>query len=289
VIVLIIGSYGQLGRELSHTCPADIELRAVDADTLDITNSNRVTSYIKQLRPNVVVNAAAYTAVDKAESERDVAIAVNELGAANIAIACSEIGARFIHISTDFVFNGSSPLPYMPTDTPEPLGVYGESKYNGETAVIRETANEALIFRTAWVYSAHGANFVKTMLRLMREKDTLNVIYDQAGSPTWARTLAQLIWRAIKKYPEVKGVYHWTDAGISSWYDFAIAIQSEALKQGLLDKEIPISPIRTSQYPTPAARPAYSVLDCSNTWNDFAISPTHWRLSLHDMLTELKK
>ncbi len=281
---LIIGSNGQLGSELAYTKPAEIDLHAVDVDSLDITDSAQVNNKIAELRPDVVVNAAAYTAVDKAETDRDAAFMVNESGPGNIARACSVAGCRFIHVSTDFVFDGTTPLPYLPEDSPQPLGVYGESKYQGEKAVLKETNGAALIFRTAWVYSAHGNNFVKTMLGLMREREQLGVIYDQAGSPTWARTLAKTIWTAAVSFPKAKGIYHWTDAGVASWYDFALAIQAEALPLGLLDKEIPIMPIRTSQYPTPAKRPAYTVLDCSSTWNDFSISPVHWRVSLKEML-----
>ena len=209
---------------------------------------------------------------------------VNESGPRNVARACVEAGCRFIHVSTDFVFDGKFPLPYLPGDVPRPLGVYGDSKYQGEKAVVEETNGDALIFRTAWVYSVHGNNFVKTMLGLMREREQLGVIYDQVGSPTWARTLARTIWTAAVSFPEAKGMYHWTDAGVASWYDFAIAIQVEAVALGLLEKAIPIMPMRTSQYPTPAKRPAYTVLDCSTTWNDFSITPVHWRVSLREML-----
>jgi dTDP-4-dehydrorhamnose reductase len=282
--VLIIGSNGQLGHELSYTQPAKIDLYEMDVDSLDITDAEQVNRKIGDLKPDVVINAAAYTAVDKAESDRDAAFRVNELGPGNIARACSAVGCRFIHVSTDFVFDGTSPLPYLPEDLPQPLGVYGESKFQGEKAVLKETNGETLIFRTAWVYSTHGKNFVKTMLGLMREREQLGVIYDQVGSPTWARTLAKTIWTATVFFPKASGIYHLTDAGVASWYDFAVAIQTEALALGLLDKSIPIAPIRTNQYPTPAKRPAFTVLDCSSTWRDFSISPVHWRISLKEML-----
>lgn len=285
--VLIIGSYGQLGRELTYTKPAKIALYAEDIDSLDITDREQVNKKISDICPDVVINAAAYTAVDKAESDREIAFLVNESGPGNIAKACRISGSRFIHVSTDFIFNGNASSPYMPDDSADPLGVYGESKYKGEKAVLRETEGDALIFRTAWVYSSHGGNFVKTMLRLMKEKDHLGVIYDQVGSPTWARTLAKTIWKAVLSFPELNGVYHWTDSGVASWYDFAAAIQEEALAIGLLDKKIPLMPIRTSEYPTPAKRPAYSVLDCSKTWKDLSLSPKHWRLSLKKMLKGL--
>jgi len=282
--VLTIGSNGQLGHELSYTKPANIDLYTVDVDALDITDTEQVHNKIGELKPDIVINAAAYTAVDKAETDRETAFKVNEFGPRNIARACVAAKCRFVHVSTDFVFDGDSPLPYLPGDLPRPLGVYGESKYMGEKAVIEEANGEALIFRTAWVYSAHGNNFVKTMLSLMREREKLGVIYDQVGTPTWARTLATTIWTAAVSFPEAKGMYHWTDAGVASWYDFAVAIQVEALALGLLEKAIPIMPLRTSQYPTPAKRPAYTVFDCSSTWNDFSIAPVHWRVSLKEML-----
>jgi dTDP-4-dehydrorhamnose reductase len=284
VKILTIGSNGQLGHELSYTKPAGVNLYSVDIDALDITNSEQVQATINSLQPDLVINAAAYTAVDKAETDIETAFAVNEKGPENIARSCHSVGSRFIHVSTDFIFSGNSPLPYAPEDTAEPLSIYGKSKLCGEHAALKETNGEALIFRTAWVYSAHGNNFVKTMLRLMQEKEQISVIYDQTGSPTWARTLANTIWAAALDFRNSKGIYHWTDAGIASWYDFAVAIQAEALSLGLLDKEIPISPIRTSQYPTPAKRPSNSVLDCSKTWTDFTIQPAHWRVSLNQML-----
>ncbi|GAB6191883.1 dTDP-4-dehydrorhamnose reductase [Desulfocastanea catecholica] len=285
--VLLIGSRGQLGHELSFSKPAEIDLHAVGVDVLDITDAAQVMRNIGDLQPDVVINAAAYTAVDKAETDRDTAFLVNASGPGNIARACRSTGCRCIHVSTDFVFDGASPLPYLPEDAPHPLNVYGESKYQGEKRVVEETNGQALILRTAWVYSAHGNNFVKTMLGLMRNRERLIVIYDQVGSPTWARTLATTIWTAVVSLPQAKGVYHWTDAGVASWYDFAVAIQSEALTLGLLDRAIPVMPIRTSQYPTPATRPAFTVLDCSSTWNDFAISPVHWRVCLKEMLREM--
>jgi dTDP-4-dehydrorhamnose reductase len=285
--ILIIGSHGQLGNELSTTKPAGIELHAVDVDSLDITDAEQVDKKIATLLPDVVINAAAYTAVDHAETDRDAAYLVNEKGPENIAGACKAANCRLIHVSTDFVFDGTTPAPYLPEDPPRPLNVYGDSKYRGELAVVRESGGKALILRTAWVYSAHGNNFVKTMLGLMRTREQLGVIYDQTGSPTWARTLAETIWTAVVSHPRASGMYHWTDAGVASWYDFAVAIQAEALALGLLDKAIPIMPIRTSQYPTPATRPAYTVLDCSRTWKDFSISPVHWRTALTEMLREI--
>ncbi|MEW5791497.1 MAG: dTDP-4-dehydrorhamnose reductase [Pseudomonadota bacterium] len=284
--ILITGAKGQLGQELQRTAPPDAVLLALDSGGLDITRADAVEQVAANFRPDLIINAAAYTAVDKAESDADKAYAVNADGAGNLATVAAGRGARLIHVSTDFVFNGKQSTPYQPEDAADPLGVYGASKWEGEKRVGEISGGQALILRTAWVHSAYGANFVKTMLRLMAERDSLGVVADQIGTPTWARTLAQAIWAAAAK-PALQGVYHWTDAGVASWYDFAVAIQEEALALGLLQREIPVRPICTQDYPTPARRPAYSVLDKSKSWADLDLAPIHWRQGLREMLTEL--
>ncbi|MCP3921781.1 MAG: dTDP-4-dehydrorhamnose reductase [Desulfobacterales bacterium] len=286
--VLITGSDGQLGYELVKMQTQGVEIHAFDIFDLDITNFNDVSKKVMELNPDVIINAAAYTAVDKAEIDSEAAYLVNETGAENLGRACAENNCRMIHVSTDFVFDGSSSRPYTSDDTPSPVGVYGLSKLKGEEAVFRETNGNALIIRTAWVYSAHGNNFVKTMLRLMAEKDQLSVVADQIGTPSWACGLAKTIWKALN-FREVKGVFHWTDAGIASWYDFAVAIQKEALKLGLLKKRIPIKPIKTIDFPTPAKRPSYSVLDKTMTWETFGIESQHWGEALKEMMEEIEK
>jgi len=223
--------------------------------------------------------------VDKAESQPELAFAVNATGPGNLAAAAGEVGARFIHLSTDFVFDGAKSSPYRPDDRPNPLNIYGASKLAGEVAV-REKSPGALIVRTSWLYAAHGHNFVKTMLRLLAEREQLQVVADQVGTPTWAGFLARALWAAAAR-PELRGIYHWSDAGVASWYDFALAIQEEALQLGLLSRAIPIEPITTAAYPTAALRPAYSVLDKSSAWRDLAIGGRHWRVALRIMLREL--
>ncbi len=286
--VLITGSNSQLGQELQHTLPKGVKLHACDAKSLDITNAEKVCSTIEKLQPDIVINTAAYTAVDAAETQQEIAYAVNAIGAKNIARACRKFGSRLIHISTDFVFSGDSPLPYLPDDKPEPVNVYGNTKYQGELAVIEEMEGEALIIRTAWMYSIYGQNFVKTILRLLRDEKKLSVVCDQIGSPTWARPLAAKIWKAALSFKKLKGVYHLSDAGMASRFDFAVAIQSEALKIGLLDSKLPISPIRSRQPPSPAQRPANGALDCSKTYEYLCLTPVHWQQYLGEMMREIK-
>ena len=286
--VLITGAGGQVGWELQQTVSTDIEITALHRVELDIADQAAVMSVIKELQPDLVINAAAYTAVDKAEEEVDRAYKVNVDGAANIARAVEDCSARLIHISTDFVFDGTGTKPYLPGDEPKPSGVYGASKLQGERAVMAETSGRAVILRTAWVYSVHGSNFVKTMLRLMAEREELGVVDDQVGTPTWAKELAKTIWLIAGK-TDMQGTYHWTDDGKASWYDFALAIQEEAYGLGLLQKTIPIMPIKTEEYPTPARRPAYSVLDKTSTLEALDCKAPHWRESLIKMLTELKE
>jgi len=286
--ILITGAGGQVGWELQQTAPIDVEIIALHRADLDIADQAAVMSVIKELQPDLVINAAAYTAVDKAEEEVDRAYTVNVEGAANIARAVEDCSARLIHISTDFVFDGTGTKPYLPGDEPKPSGVYGASKLQGERAVMAETSGRAVILRTAWVYSVHGSNFVKTMLRLMAEREELGVVDDQVGTPTWAKELAKTIWLIAGK-TDMQGTYHWTDDGKASWYDFALAIQEEAYGLGLLQKMIPIKPIKTEEYPTPARRPAYSVLDKTSTLEALDCKAPHWRESLIKMLTELKE
>ena len=283
--VLVAGSGGQLGWELQRTVPQGVSLVAPSEGDFDLTNHAQVQRVIAELQPDCVVNAAAYTAVDKAESERELAFAVNRDGAESLALAAQSVGARMIHVSTDFVFNGTKGSPYLVDDQPDPIGVYGESKLAGDEAVSRALGADCAIIRTAWVYSSHGNNFVKTMLRLMAERDHLTVVADQIGSPTWANGLARAIWAGIEK--GISGMHHWTDAGVASWYDFAVAIYEEASALGLLNRPCSIKPICTEDYPTPASRPAYSVLDKTPTWQALQMDGTHWRGALRQMLAEL--
>lgn len=288
--VLVTGANGQLGYELQHTVATGVELIATDYETLDITNAEQVAAAFAHYQPDLVINAAAYTAVDKAETDQTKAQSLNGDAAGLIAQALAKanqsrpIPIKLVHISTDFVFDGSQALPYTPDAATAPLGVYGATKLSGEQQV-QQHLPAALIIRTSWLYSTHGHNFVKSMLRFMQERELLGVVYDQVGSPTWARTLANTIWALVAK--DAQGILHCSDNGVASWYDFAIAIQEEAYQLGLLTKRVPVQPIRSSAYPTPAKRPAFSVMDKSLTEDYLGYRLPYWRASLQAMLNEL--
>lgn len=284
--IIITGNGGQLAYELKRIAPSDVVVVAVGIAELNITDKAAVLALFEKVQPHVLMNAAAYTAVDKAESDAELAYAVNEGGARNLAEACAQYNARMLHVSTDFVFDGNSTTPYGPDEAPNPLSVYGASKLAGDIAVRATLPSSSVVVRTSWLYSAHGNNFVKTMLRLMADKPELGIIYDQVGTPTWAKWLAQWLWQVVK-LPEVSGIYHWTDAGVASWFDFAIAIQELGLEKGLLKSSIPVKPIPASQYPTPAKRPSYSVLDKRSTEEAAGLNTVHWRKQLSLMMDEL--
>lgn len=280
--VLVTGAGGQLGRALATTAPIDTVIDAIDIADLDLTDAAAVRAKILADRPDMVMNAAAYTAVDKAEAEEDLARAINAHAVAAIAGALAEYGGRLVHVSTDFVFDGTSSAAYRRDAARNPISAYGRTKAQGEDAA----GADALIVRTAWVYTAGGANFVRTMLRLMGERDQVRVVADQIGAPTWAPGLASTLWGLAAQ--GATGLWHHSDAGVASWYDFAVAIQEEALALGLLDRQIPVIPIPTSAYPTPAARPAFSLLDSSATRSELGDGYTHWRVNLRHMLEEEK-
>lgn len=287
VKTLIVGAGGQIGTSLVKTAPAAVSVTALDHADLDITDKDAVSRVVADAHPDVLINAAAYTAVDGAESDAARAHQVNGEGAGNLAFAAQRHDARFIHISTDFVFDGTQSRPYAPADPANPVSAYGASKLAGEQRVREILGERTLILRTAWVYASKGANFVNTMLRLMRERERLNVVFDQVGSPTWAMSVAEVIWAAAV-HPSAAGIYHWTDAGVASWYDFAVAIGEEASVLGLLQRTAEVIPILTQAYPTPARRPAYSVLDCGSAEQGFRLRPAHWRVNLRNMLRELR-
>jgi dTDP-4-dehydrorhamnose reductase len=286
MIVLLTGASGQLGYELQRTVPSTVTLYPFDSRSLDITNQRALDAAIKRVAPDVVINAAAYTAVDKAEEERAKAFAVNAEAPRYLAEACQGSDCRIIQLSTDFVFDGTKSTPYRPEDRVNPLSVYGASKLQGEQHLLELAAKNTLIIRTSWLYSAHGRNFVKTMLRLLSEREQLGVVADQIGTPTHARGLAEAIWGFIAK-GSTAGIYHWSDAGVASWYDFAVAIMEEGVASALLQRPIPIRPLQSSDYPTAARRPHYSVLDKTSTWAALNITPQHWRASLREMLREI--
>lgn len=282
--ILLLGSNGQLGWELQRTCPAHVKLAVCDYPAVNLCSTVSIQECIQATRPDCLINAAAYTAVDQAEEDSETADRINHKAVAEIALLCRQHGIHLVHISTDFIFNGRNYKPYEPEDAPDPISAYGKSKLQGEQAVVKILKDQSLIIRTAWLYSSHGNNFVKTMLKLMKEKQSLNVIDEQIGTPTWAHGLAKIIWAALEK--KMTGIFHWTDAGVTSWYDFAMAIQEESLQAGLLDQAIPVFPIPAELYPTPAQRPFYGVLDKRSFWKALGVKPVHWRVQLRTMLKE---
>lgn len=281
---LIAGSNGQLGRALQANAPPHVIVIAPPEADFDITDADAVRAVVAEACPDVVINAAAYTAVDCAEGDEAVARRVNVNAVGTLAAAARIAGAAFAHVSTDFIFDGTAHRPYATDALPNPLSVYGRTKLDGEIAAAEFHACP-LIVRTAWVYAAQGNNFVATMLRLMRERSEVRVVADQIGTPTHVPTLARTLWTLING--KHIGVFHATDAGVASWYDFAVAIHEEAQTAGLLNSPVTIVPIRTEDYPTPAHRPAYSVLDKTATWA-ITGSARHWREELRDCIAAIK-
>jgi dTDP-4-dehydrorhamnose reductase len=283
--VLVLGAGGQVASAVIAAAPANHQVAARSRAELDIADASAAARAIAASGAQWVVNAAAYTAVDLAEDQPAQAIAVNDTAVGVLAAAASAAGCRLLHLSTDFVFDGKSNRAYLPSDPPNPLSVYGASKLGGERQVLGAAAG--IVLRTAWVYAAAGRNFVLTMLRLMRDRETLAVVCDQIGTPTWASGLAAAIWGLIET-DAPGGVYHWTDLGVASWYDFAVAIQDEALERGLLSRAVPITPIASAAYPTRARRPAFSVLDSGATRALIEAPARHWRHNLRTLLDELR-
>ncbi|MCC2617230.1 dTDP-4-dehydrorhamnose reductase [Aestuariibacter halophilus] len=284
--VLILGKNGQLAQALIATAPEGVTVSVSDRHVLDLGVLERIQPHIIECQPDIVINATAYTAVDKAEDEPKLAHRINAEAVNNLVEACKKVNARLVHVSTDFVFDGSQNTPYRPTDRVAPLSVYGASKLAGEDAV-RKLENFAII-RTAWVYSATGQNFVKTMLRLMNEREELGVVYDQVGGPTFADNLAMAVWKAALT-PSLNGTFHYTDAGVASWYDFAYEIHRQGVVKGLIpNNPFVLKPILSGQFKTKAVRPHYSVLDCSDLIEPLNIRRPHWTAALADCLDLIK-
>lgn len=280
--ILITGSKGQLGSSLHRELEKDPEIEAVytDYDTLDITNRAAVTRFMTDNRFDIVINCAAYTAVDKAETDEILAAALNTGAVGNLAEAAVKTGARVIHISTDYVFSGQGFRPYEENDEPYPQGIYGRTKLEGE-ALLTSFCQNAMIIRTAWLYSEFGKNFVKTMLSLAETRPEINVVADQIGSPTYAGDLAKAIHRIIRHDKWTPGIYHFTNEGVASWYDFTKAIFEIA------GKDTKVNPIPTSAYPTPAKRPLYSVLSKAKIKSTYGIEIPYWRDSLKKCMASL--
>jgi dTDP-4-dehydrorhamnose reductase len=285
--LLFIGANGQLGWELGKKGKeSDFDTESVDLPDFNITDQDNVRSQVEKSAPDLVINASAYTAVDKAESESELAFAVNEKGPTFLADACAAHNIPMIHVSTDYVFDGEKKTPYLESDPVSPLGVYGQSKAAGDDA-IRNKLSSHIIIRTAWLYGTHGLNFVKTMLRLGKERETLRVVADQHGCPTYAADLASAIFTISRKVLDGSnvrwGTYHYCGQGSTTWHGFAEEIFSIANTRTSL-KVWQVEPVTTDDYPTPTKRPANSVLDCSRIQQNFGIQTRPWKESLTDML-----
>ncbi len=285
--VLLIGAKGQVGQELQLTLPQLGEVISISREELDLTNSEKIGQLIREIHPDYLVNAAAYTAVDKAETEPELAYAINATAPKIMAESAEKIQAKFLHISTDYVFDGRKNTPYLETDLTNPLGVYGQSKLRGEEE-IKTVNSQAIILRTAWVYGSYGkSNFVKTMLRLGKEREELKVVVDQVGSPTWAKDIAAAITQLLINADNPAGIYNFSNSGVASWFDLTKAIFEEAKISGIPLKIQRVIPITTAEYPTPAVRPAYSVLSGQKISQQLGYIPPYWRDSLKAMLNQL--
>lgn len=279
---LITGANGQLGTELHEILEREFPGQTLytDVQELDLTNAKAVDSYVANNEITHIVNCAAYTAVDRAEEEKMLCAAVNTDAVKNLAMAADANGAKIIHISTDYVFDGTNHRPYRESDKVNPISQYGTTKRKGETLLLA-LAPQAIIIRTAWLYSAHGKNFVKTMLRLADSQPEIEVVCDQIGTPTFARDLARAVVKVLQSHQWVPGIYHFTDEGAASWYDFAKAIFRIA------GKDVKVTPIPTEDYPTPASRPSYSILDRTRIKATYGIEIPHWEEALADCLRQL--
>ena len=285
--ILLTGCAGQLGRELKRSLCCLGEVIACDRQEFDLADPDALRDAVRDAAPAVIVNAAAHTAVDKAESEPELAMAINAVAPGILAEEAKRLGALLIHYSTDYVFDGTKPAPYTEDDSPAPLSVYGRSKREGELAIAAADGRH-LIFRTSWVYGLHGANFMKTMLRLGKEHDELRVVGDQIGAPTWSRHLADVTALVLARKDIPNGLYHLAAAGETSWHGYAEAIFYEAQRVGLMDKSPVVHRITSADYPLPAARPANSRLDCSRFRRDFDLTLPDWRTGLIDCLADAR-
>ncbi len=288
-IILVTGSNGQLGKELKVLADHYPQFRFVFAsrEDLKIHHYGLVENYFIATKPQYCINCAAYTAVDKAENEKDVAMLVNAEAVGNLAAVCKKYQTKFIHISTDYVFDGESEVPYKEDDPTHPINAYGQSKLTGEQLCMKEN-KDAIIIRTSWVYSSYGHNFVKTMMRLMNERTELNVVDDQVGSPTYAADLAEAILTIINNdqlsmITWAPGIYHYSNEGKISWYDFAVAINE------LIGSKAKLHPISTAEFPTPAKRPRFSLLNKEKIIKMYQISIPDWKESLRKCIDLLKE
>ncbi len=285
-LALVLGAGGQLGQACVAVAPPRLRVQGLTRAQCDVTDDEALRDCLQRLTPQMVINAAAYTAVDAAEDDLHRAQALNADAPRRLAALCAKGGIRLVHVSTDFVFDGAATYPYLTTDTPAPLGVYGKTKLQGEQAVLASGAGHAVV-RASWVYAPQGKNFMLTMLRLMRERGAVGVVSDQVGAPTAASGLARICWRLAQE-PAAVGLFHWSDEGEISWYEFACAIRDEATAIGLLTTPVTVDPLTTSAFPTAAKRPAYSVLNAKQTCQSIGVVQRPWHDALRDNLWAVK-
>lgn len=284
--IALTGANGQLGAQLVTKLEGRVTLMAYNKAQLDVANKAQVEALLSEFSPDIIINAAAYTAVDKAEQEPELADAINRTGPENLARVADKLNAVFIHVSTDYVFDGTSAVPYTEADTTNPQSVYGLTKQKGEEAVIR-SCKKHIILRTAWVFCEHGNNFVKTMVRLAKSKPELGVVADQFGGPTYAGDIADAIISVVSQLDlqndQRWGIYHYSGAPYVSWHEFSLRIFEQAKLQQVLAEVPVVHSITTAQYPTPAKRPAYSMLDCNKIARDFGVTPSNWLAALNNL------
>jgi dTDP-4-dehydrorhamnose reductase len=282
---LVLGAGGQVGRALLAAIPVGVEAEPLPRSVLDIADASAIEQALDRLEPQVVINAAGYTSVDRAEREPELAFAANGRGVAHLARACTRRQVRLVHVSTDHVFDGRASHPYGTDAAPAPVNVYGFSKLAGERAVSEH--ERTLVVRTSRVYSRDGRNFVRAVIARLAQDIPLPVVYDQIAAPTSARCLARYLWRAALR-PDITGVRHWTDAGEASWYDWACAIRKEALALGLIRKAVEPTPVRSADLPRAARRPCYSVLDTEPSVREIDLEPIPWRSGLRALLRQMQ-
>lgn len=280
--IIVTGANGQVGKELRDLAGTvhDAEFTFLSREDLPLENFELVRTVLNFRKPDVVINCAAYTAVDNAESFRDLAFLINGESVGVLAAVCSDFGARFIHISTDYVFDGTTAVPYRETDATNPVNAYGASKLEGEEQALKHNP-DSIIIRTSWVYSAYGKNFVKTMIKLMGERKELNVVYDQVGSPTYAADLAEVLYHIARLPKAPGGIYHYSNGGVISWYEFAQAISH------IIGADCIVHPVPSSSYPTPARRPAFSVMNTDRIREVFGVQISPWRKSLEKCIEKI--
>lgn len=284
--VLILGSNGQVGKALQATVPAGVELLLPTSSALDLRDADALRAYVGKAAADTIINCAAFTRVDDAEAERADANAINAVAPRILAEESARTGARLLHVSTDYVFDGTSGAPYAPEATTAPLNVYGSSKRDGETAVVAANPAAAVV-RTAWVHSGGGVNFIATAVRVLRSGKSMRVVDDQVSTPTRAKHLAQYLW-SLAPATDVAGILHFTDAGVASWYDVAHCVAETLRQADMLGEDVTVSPVDSSAFPRPAARPKLSLLDKHVSWDRVQYPPIHWRdgviASTHELI-----